>query len=355
MNILVMISDTEYLNDDIYNIWADELSFCLTIIREKKISSYCDETSYDGIIISDMLIKYDDIYNRLLDKNIPIVCIGENKIKNIKDKSYKIWGRGDKNIRWALRYLYAQLNYDYQNIFYDMQKLLPAQLFTQNNYADMCDDKPLVVVFHGGFLRPNYTLDLTMDLSHHLSDIWNYDVLNIEYIFNNKDITIENIYNQMIILSQYLSRLGRFVILCGHSAGAVPAMLLGNILQKRISSIRFLTLLLSPFYDITDKYIIDDKQIYTYLQGISDRFIFDNLVRHISKQEFYLVHGINDDTISDYSSRKLADILSHQNIVHLHIIPDISHMSITRKTGLYSEKMYNILQVIKNRTQICTP
>lgn len=342
MKIALILPDDDYLSEDIYNLWAGELGMSLTYIRRNTAFNLSDITNFEGIILSSDINGFIDIQS--IDR--PIVSIGHRELP--VSKYYHIWGRGEKNIRWALRYIYAVSHYQYEDIFYDIEKRNHAQLF----YRDNITETPLVIVFHGGFLRPMYKLDLTMELCDSFSKLFQANLLNIEYIDSQDQVSLKKIYEKIYSLVDYLSSLKHPILICGHSAGAIPALMLGEALEKRGTN--FSIMLLAPFHDYQDKYIIEDKPIHEYLTSISDISQINSLIASFKNKEFHILHGEEDDTISCNSSVALTKKLSNHNRVNLHLLDHISHMSITRRKGIYSEKLYSILQKIEiKKREIC--
>lgn len=342
MTILVILSKTEYKEEDKFHAWAKELNMNLILAREELLLREILKKEITGIIISNNTIY---LYKKLLLVNlsIPVVFIGNDiNSRKLLPHRYWIWGRKDKNIRWALRYIY---NNRFQNIFlnYGNDISEKIQVFLKNTKQESISSF-IGVVFHGGFFQPMYTFDLTSETSYALSNIWNTTIFNIEYIpWTTKNISFQEIERKLSMLEKTLSCLNKPIIIYGHSAGSIPALILSKLLQKKSNSY-ISTLLVAPFYDIEDSCIVQDQEVYHYLKNIINDDYLDDLIKEQKKQNFHIIHGKKDKTISYQSSQKLMSSLSKKNNVKLHLIEDLSHMNITRYEFMDKNEIKSILQ-----------
>ena len=189
------------------------------------------EGSFDGIVLNPGALTH---YSRTLGDAVAAIStpVVEVHISNILEREawrrrsviagvHRIYGRGIRGYRWALRHLLNRQSVPTERLAYGS---LPDQI---GDLRTVDGAGPLVVILHGGLWRHEWTADTTESLA---VDLWRRGIAtyNVEY----RRLGLGGGWPESFAdVGTALGRIGDLtgfsadqVVLLGHSAGATMAL-----------------------------------------------------------------------------------------------------------------------------------
>ena len=223
--------------------------------------------------------------------------------------------------------------------------------FMDMNFPEVANEAlPLVALYHGGFWKSKYSLDLMTPIAEYLCAI-GYTVANMEYVRVGEGMThiemIKGVFNSFDYLKKFESKAG--YVAMGHSAGGYYALLLASRPAYRDSILDSgeylrptMVIAAAPITDLVmghnDKLSDDGDAIQMFIGEIPDEYeytdelVFCSPISNLPECPVHLVHGESDNVVRCKQSQIYASEMFRSNVpiemVHNHILEATNHMDL---------------------------
>lgn len=171
------------------------------------------------------------------------------------------------------------------------------------------DDKPLVLLIHGGFWRPQYDRRHLRAMSHALAaEGWTAAAIEYRRIPGDPDATLADVRVALRVVPVELrGRHDGRVVVVGHSAGGHLALWAASVAP---ASLLAATVALAPVADLAgaDRELLGSGAVRDFLGDAASSRIDLDPVRMVSAmQPVTLVHGADDDVVPPRQSQAYVD------------------------------------------------
>jgi len=220
---------------------------------------------------------------------------------------------------------------------FDLEVVRPARTDSYGKASEQVIDfyfpnelvKPLVILIHGGFWRPEYDRKHLTPLSQALATSgWPVALIEYRRIIGNPDVTIADIESAIVKLTSDFGS----VILLGHSAGGHLALLAGN----RFPVVGVIAL--APITDLirAEELDLDEGAVSDFLGAPAKlRSDLNPMQINAPKIPVQLLHGADDLRVPIELSRNYISHMNSNNIEFTEF-PELGHFEfIDPKHAIY--------------------
>ena len=213
---------------------------------------------------------------------------------------------------------------------FDLEAVQPTNSVSYGNASDQVIDlylpektsKPLIVLIHGGFWRPEFDRKHLSPIAKALADSgWPVALIEYRRIIGNPDATLHDVHSAMKKLSEDFGA----TILLGHSAGGHLALLVGSKFEVKG------VIALAPVTDLiqSEEMDLDEGAVSDFLGAPAKlRPDLNPIGLPPLKSTVLLIHGTADIRVPIQSSRDYiskmdtnsTDLLELENTGHFELI-----------------------------------
>ncbi|TSA48382.1 MAG: alpha/beta hydrolase [Actinomycetales bacterium] len=233
---------------------------------------------------------------------------------------------------------------------FDLEAVPPTSTVSYGNASDQVIDlylsekqtKPLVVLIHGGFWRPEFDRKHLSPLAKAIADSgWSVALIEYRRIIGNPDATVQDVYKAIEELTEEFGP----TILLGHSAGGHLALLATN---------QFLPIGLVTLAPVTDliwaqEKDLDEGAVSDFLGAPAELRNDLNPIKLAAPNTMtLLLHGAKDLRVPIESSRNYVKHLNSDNIEYTEFA-DLGHFELIDPKHEFYEVLSGKLAMLNDR------